>query len=88
MLEPVRQALGPLGGFLRDACCHGSRDGEKFGLDSGPDASRTVPEQPIETPDGPIQPHDRVALVLLAPRLEVDENSHGRMVDGGSDTPV
>ena len=85
MLEPVRQALGTLGGLLPDACGHGSRDGEELGLDSGPNASRTVPEQPIEAPDGPLQPHDRVALVPLAPRLEVDEDSHARMVDRGSD---
>jgi hypothetical protein len=88
MLEPVRQALGTLGGFLPDACGHGSRDGEELGLDSGPDASRTVPEQPIEAPDGPLQPHDRVALVPLAPGIEVDEDSHARMVDRGSDISV
>jgi hypothetical protein len=88
MLEPVRQALGALGGLLRDTCGHGSRDGEEVGLDSWPDASRTVPEQPIQAPDGPLQAHDRIALVLLAPCLEVDDDSHARIVDRGSDISV
>lgn len=88
MLEPVRQPLGALGGLLRDAGRHGARDGEELGFDTGPDASRPLAEQPVQSPDGPLQAHDRVTLVLLSPGLKVDERSHARIVDPASDISV
>jgi hypothetical protein len=88
VLEPVRQPLGALGSLLRDARCYRPRDGEEFRLDAGADPSGAFAEQPIKAPDGPLQAYDRVALVLLAPGFEVDERSHARMVDPGSDISV
>jgi len=76
VLEPVREPLGALGGFLRDATRHGARDGEQLGLDSGPDASGALAKEPVQASDGPLQAHDRVALVLLSPGPEVGERSH------------
>jgi hypothetical protein len=88
VLEAVRQPLGALGSLLSDASGYRPRDGEEFRLDAGADPSRALPEQPIKAPDGPLQAYDRVALVLLAPGFEVDERSHARMVDPGSDISV
>jgi hypothetical protein len=88
VLESVRQPLGALGSLLRDARGYRPRDGEEFRLDAGADPSRALAEQPIKAPDGPLQAYDRVALVLLAPGLEVDEDSHARILDRGSDISV
>jgi hypothetical protein len=88
VLEPVHEPLGALGSLFRGTGRHGAGDGEELGFDAGSDASGTLPEQPVEAPYGTLEAHDRVALALLSPGSEVDERSHARSVDPGSDISV
>jgi hypothetical protein len=76
VLEPVHEPLGALGGLFRGSGRHGAGDGQELGLDTGSDASGTLPEQPVEASYCPLEAHDRVTLALLSPSSEVDERSH------------
>src|SRR3990172_2387914 len=99
VLEALGQALGALGGLLGPAGRHGAHDREQLALYPGGDASGPAGDQAVQPPDRLLEPPERPLgdlvgdlahdqPVLLPPRLEVEDPSHTRIVDRGSDTPV
>jgi hypothetical protein len=85
MVEALGQALGALRGLVLEAGGHGAGDGQELGLDAPADAAAAPLQLRLQTGDGPFQARDGVALTRLTPLRELDDLTHGAIVEPRSD---
>lgn len=85
VVEALGQTLGALGGLVLEAGGHRARDGQELGLDAPPDAAAPALELCLQASDRPLQARDRVALTRLPPVRELDDLTHGAIVEPPTD---